>query len=217
MTRPLQDQIGETVPERLAKLHLDATAEKIRKFVLTSLAETSAPPGLAAIRDALGLPDLAQVERVLARLNDADLLSFQDDEIESSYPFSAAGTAHRVRFDNDREVFALCATDAVGVHFLLNTKVTVLTSCATCDGPIELALQHGHVSRSQPGDIVEFVAGRRACGCNAHSLCPNINFFCTVGHLEQWRASHPDLAEGVIYVLDEVLLHARTIYSRLLR
>lgn len=49
----------------------------------------------------------------------------RDGEIAVAYPFSGRPTAHVVRFPSGREVYAMCAIDALGIAAMLEEPITV--------------------------------------------------------------------------------------------
>ena len=113
----LMERIGESVKGRALTAGLDPLEDALRKFVLRRFAETGMAPSLREIGDTMGFPT-EFVNGTLDKLERADILTRKDGEIISAYPFSALETRHRVVFVDDRRVYALCATDALGIHVL---------------------------------------------------------------------------------------------------
>ena len=113
----LMERIGESVKGRALTAGLDPLEDALRKFVLRRFAETGMAPSLREIGDTTGFPT-EFVNGTLDKLERADILTRKDGEIVSAYPFSALETRHRVVFVDDRRVYALCATDALGIHVL---------------------------------------------------------------------------------------------------
>ena len=54
-----------------------------------------------------------------------------------AYPFSAAPTAFVVRLADDRERYACCAIDALGVAPMLGESVHVRSQCHHCGATLE--------------------------------------------------------------------------------
>ena len=209
----LSTQIGQNVRERLAALNLSLEEEQIRKCVLRRFATNGKPPTFKEIIEELRLPSIAVVKQTIRKLQGADTLSTSGEKILTSYPFSAAETSHRVAFIDGREVFALCTTDAIGVHFLLHEDITVFSRCPECDEQLTIAMKNGQLSNCKPPGIIEFVSRRSQCGCNAVALCPYINFFCSSRHLAKWLERNIKQREGTIYSVDEVVEHGKAIYD----
>ena len=210
------EQIGETVADRLAAMELSAAEERIRNFILRYFAENSAGPTLVEIKHRLKLPYLETVKQTVGKLQDGDILTVREDKIISSYPFSAVETRHKVIFGDDHEVFATCATDAFGIHFLLAKDITILSRCPRCEQPLTIKVNNGRIDSHDPDEIVEFVSREKKRGCNAESLCPFINLFCSDSHLNEWLERNAELKKGETFSLQEVVEHGKSIYGDLL-
>ena len=77
------------------------------------------------------------------KLEENDIVLRKDGEIVSSYPFSARETRHRVIFEDGHEVYALCSTDALGIHFMLDENITVLSRCPESEKEIKIVVKDG--------------------------------------------------------------------------
>ena len=64
----------------------------------------------------MGLLSVEAAHQLIEKLHKADILTKEDDKIISAYPFSARATRHKVIFKDGHEVYALCVTDALGIH-----------------------------------------------------------------------------------------------------
>jgi len=117
-------QIGKTSKERLAKANLNSIENEIRKYILMEFANNGRPPYPEEIAERLNLSSVDIVNKAIDKLQQADLLSRNGEKIISAYPFSALEANHKVIFDDGHEVYALCATDALGIHFMLNKDIT---------------------------------------------------------------------------------------------
>ena len=212
----LYEQIGETVVDRLAAMELSATEERIRNFILSYFAENGDGPTFVEIKHRLKLPSLDAVKQTIGKLQDGDILTVREDKITSSYPFSAVETRHKVIFGDGHQVFATCATDAFGIHFLLAKDVTILSRCPQCEQPLTIKVKNGRIDSHDPDEIIEFVSCEKKCGCNAEFLCPFINLFCSNSHLNEWLEGNVELKKGEIFSLQEVVEHGKSIYGGLL-
>ena len=212
----LMERIGESVKGRALAAGLDPSEDELRKFILRRFAVTGMAPSLREIGDMTGFPT-EFVDRTLDKLERADILTRKDGEIVSAYPFSALKTRHRVVFADDRRVYALCATDAMGISFMLNEPITILSMCPWCEGEMEVTVKNGEIASRKPEGMLEFVSEQERCGCTAESCCPYINFFCSGEHLGRWQEQNPKLANGETYTLDEALRHGRMIFEDFLR
>lgn len=161
----------------------------------------------------MGLASMESVNRTVEKLELADILTRKGAVIVSAYPFSAQETRHRVVFADSRRAYALCATDALGIHFMLNESITIFSRCPWCERETEVTVKNGTIYSCKPEGMLEFVSERERCGCTAETCCPYINFFCSREHLSRWREKNPELANGETYTLDEALRHGRMIFG----
>ncbi len=213
----LMERIGESVRRRSAAAKLDLVEDEIRKFILWRFASTGNAPLLQEIREEMGLASMEFVSRTVEKLERADILTRKGGDIVSAYPFSAQKTRHRVVFAAGRRVYALCATDALGIHFMLNEPIIILSRCPWCEGEMEVAVKNGKIDSRKPEGMLEFVSERDRCGCTAETCCPYINFFCSGEHLMKWREKNPELRNGEAYSLSQALQHGKMIFEDFLR
>lgn len=213
----LMERIGESVRGRRVAANLDAVEDEIRRFILQKLAHTGKAPSLQEIGEWVGGVSTEFADRVVNKLARADILTRKGGEIVSAYPFSVHETRHRVAFDDGRRVYALCATDALGIHFILNEPITIFSRCPWCEGETKVVVGNGRIEYHSPAGMLEFVSEQERCGCTAETCCPYINFFCSEDHLARWREKNPGLANGEKYSLDEALQHGKMIFGDSLR
>jgi hypothetical protein len=211
------DKIRKTVKERIAEAGLSPSEEEIRKYILSEFAEHGRPPAASEIKKGLGLSSVHIINQTIEKLERADILSKKGDEIISAYPFSATVTSHKVIFEDGHEVYALCAMDALGIHFMLNKNITIMSRCPECKKEIKIIVKNRLIDSCKPKEVVEFVGSMQKCGCTAEALCPFINFFCSMRHLKKWREQNLQNNSGEIYSLSEALEHGRIIFENLLK
>ncbi len=213
----LMDRIGATVRGRLAEANLSQSENETRKFILKEFARTGTPPAAQTIVETMKLPSIESVHRFLERLDKADILTVEGGEIVSAYPFSAKPTRHKVVFPDGHEIYSLCATDALGIHFMLGEDISVRSRCPECEGKMRIDVKDGKIVSSEPESIVEFVSSGDHCGCTAKTFCPYMNFFCSKEHVEKWREKNPASARGEMYQLHQVLEHGKYIFGDFLK
>ncbi len=163
------------------------------------------------------LPSLESVHRFIERLHKADILTMEGGEIVSAYPFSAKPTRHKVAFPDGHEIYALCATDALGIHFMLGEDIVVRSRCPECEREMKIEVKNGEIASRDPDGVVEFVSSGDHCGCTAKTFCPFMNFFCSEVHLEKWRKKNSASGKGEMYQLQQVLEHGRYIFGDFLK
>jgi mercuric reductase len=221
----LKDIIGDTVRERCERAHLTPLEDEVRKCVLRVFAATGRPPDPGEIAEMLsGTPDIPGISPVipeitviqaLAMLHAADILRLRGGAIVAAYPFSAAETRHLVVFSDGHAVNALCATDALGIHFMLGEDIIIRSLCPECGREIVIVLKNGKILSLDPPTAIEFVKARDRCGCHADACCPDLNFFCDADHLSRWQEQGYQSRDGVVVPLDEALEESRGIFEGL--
>ena len=215
--KKLMDRIEETVKERTVDAKLSPLEDQIRKYILRVFARNGRPPTPLEIMEELRLSSIDIVNQTVEKLQRADILLQRGNEIISAYPFSAVETHYKVVFEDGHEVFALCATDALGIPFMLDADVTIISKCPQCKKEMRIVVKNGQIDSHNPDRIVEFVVNRERNGCTAETLCPFINFFCSKEDLKKWRKRNPEFKNGEIYSLQDALKHGRMIFGNLLK
>ena len=213
----LMDCIGTSVKENIIRANLNPSEEMIRKCILRKFAHSGKAPSPAEIKSELGLSSIDEVNRSIVKLEKNDIVLRKDGEIVSSYPFSAKKTRHRVIFEDGHEVYALCSTDALGVHFMLDKNITVLSSCPKTGKEITIVVKDGGIKSCNPKSAVEFVSQGKSGCCTAEACCPHMNFFYSMKHLVKWREKNPKYRNGEIYLPNETLKHGKSIFEAFLK
>jgi len=215
MTR-LMDTIGESVRDRCKKANLSPLENEIRKCILRFFAGTGNPPTVQEIVEIVAVPSDV-VNQTIRKLRKADILTTQAGVITSIYPFSAVKTRHTVVFADGHSVNALCATDALGMHFMLGEDITFRSLCPECGREISIVLKGGRVVSRDPAGAVEYAKARDHYGCTAETCCPHINIFCGRDHVDQWRAKNPAFSDGEVYTIEDAMEDGRMIFGEFLK
>jgi len=168
---------------------LNHTEDSVRRYILTQYPLQGRAPSCREIEEALGLTG-AEVQTILRRLHELDILYLEPGrlEIRLAYPFSSVPTRHVVKFEDWPEaklVYAQCAVDALGIPFMFGHDLSVASSCAHCSKPITLEVRNRMIVTIKPTETVVW-AGATRSGPAATSVCPAINFFCSLDHVAAW-------------------------------
>lgn len=215
--KKLMEAVARSVKNRLIKANLDTQENEIRKFILQEFANIGKAPSSREILESLKISSLDRVDQTIKKLEKVDLLEKAGNEIISSYPFSANKTRHKVIFEDNSEVYALCATDAMGIHFMMDKNITIESNCPQCERKINIIVKEGQIDSYNPEGTVEYLSIGDRGGCTAKNICPFINFFCSKDHLEDWRENNHKYKNGMIFSLNDVLEHGKMIFSDLLK
>lgn len=151
------------------------------------------------------LPDLAQVETNLTTLEAKELI-YRDrttGDILAAYPFSATPTLHRVEFQGVHSVFAMCAVDALGIPFMLDTDATIHSQCSHCGDAVWVMVVNGETTYTPDGLVVAYTPVNASC-CPATDQCPLINFFCSPAHAQAWQEQNPHLTVEILTLPEAV-------------
>ena len=213
----LMDEIAESVKSRITESQLTPSEDEIRKYILRAFARNGTPPSSEEITERLRPSSVDFVNQTIGKLQNADILLRKGGEIISAYPFSALPTSNKVILKEGHQVYALCATDALGIHFMLNEDITVISQCPLCRREMQIIVKGRQIDSYDPDGIIEFVSDVENNGCTAETICPYINFFCSEEHLEEWRDVNPAYRNGEIYSLSDVLEYGRIIFADFLK
>ena len=215
--KKLMETVAKSVRGRIKNANLDSLENEIRKFILQEFANTGKAPTYKEIMENLKITALDIVDKAIKKLEKVDLLEKDGDEIISSYPFSANETRHKVIFKDNSEVYALCATDAMGIHFMLDKNINIESNCPLCENKIKIMVKDGQIDSYNPKETVEYLSIGKTSGSTAKNICPFINFFCSKEHLEEWRENNREYKNGMIFSLNDVLEHGKMIFSDFLK
>jgi hypothetical protein len=206
----------KTVADRLRAARLTKQEDRVRCEVLRrfALGET---PRVTTLAADCGIPrDL--IRQILRRLTATDLLLVDatGETVLAAYPFSSIPTPHRVHLSG-REVFALCAVDALGITAMLKERTRISSRCAHCGSPVEIQARPEQLTQYLPSETVVWfpISSEDDCCPVAESRCPNISFFCAPDHLEVWRKVNGQ-SPGLALSLLEAFQAGREIFGSLL-
>lgn len=157
-----------------------------------------------------------EVENALATLAREDLVHRgSDGEITVAYPFSGPPTAHRVRFPDGHDAYAMCAIDALGIAPMLGEPIEIASRDPLTGEQITVELEpDGHGSWESESAVV--VSGRIGSGDSCGACCPVLNFFSSATNAERWLTAHPDV-QGSVISLPEAIAAGRTVFGDILK
>lgn len=199
--------------KRLARLTEEA--RELYRWILRSFASgvTPDPDTLEAAAGRLGL-DVGEGLAMLAR-EDLVVADAESLEILVAYPFSARPSDHRVRLDREREVYAMCAIDALGIPFMLRTVAEVVSHDPTTGQEVWARISPGEGVWWEPDEAVVLAAMKAGPGPAACTCCAFINFFASHAGAERYLREHVGL-QGEILTLPDAAEAGRTVFGDLL-
>lgn len=170
------------------------------------------PDDLADFATELGI-ELGPSLELLAR---EDLVHHDSTtgEILVAYPFSGRPTAHRVRI-NGRDVFAMCAIDALGMAPMLGEPIAIASRDPHTGEEIRIELEPRGGGTWQPEEAV-VVSGTTGRGASCVCCCPVLNFFACAENAAAWLVSHPGV-EGTVISMQDAIVAGRAVFGDLLK
>jgi hypothetical protein len=197
------DRAGRLSP-KLRQVHQTI----LRHFAITG--STPQPADLAQLAAHLGLDP----HDALRQLAADDLVAVDDTgTLVAAYPFSPTPTAHVVTLDDVR-TFAMCAIDALGTPYMLDTDATITSADPQTGQPIDVTITAG-TSTFEPANAVVVYAATATGGRSVDTCCSTINFFASQYSARTWLADRPHLTASILDQNEAVRL-AREIFEPLL-
>jgi hypothetical protein len=175
--------------------------DQVRRFILIQTPIMGRIQSIDELMESFNQILKQEMEIILDRLDQMDYIHLNQERtaIESSYPFSGIETSHIVTLKKEgyKKVYAMCAVDALGVCFMLNCDVSIVSKCYHCNDKVEIEIKNNEIVSLKPNDVVVWFDQEYSC-CAATSCCPYTNFFSSQQHFDKWQ-------EGKINRKGEVL------------
>jgi DNA-binding FadR family transcriptional regulator len=92
-----------------------AREQPLARLILRTFLRRGGPIPIEEIVAALPQTSAQATHDALVTLEDEDLIRVRAGQIDIAYPFSAAPTPFLVKLPGDRDRYACCATDALGM------------------------------------------------------------------------------------------------------
>jgi hypothetical protein len=196
---------------------LEPAQDRVWRTVLELFARSGRPPHLHEIGEKTGLA-VEDLRALVAELEVHDLLGSDPsaDVILYAYPFTGDQAEHRVRL-RGRRLYAVCATDALGIAAMFGTDVVIESSCRVRRRGVEIGTAHGgkSIRYAQPVDAAVWY-DLAYIGCAAASCCRSIAFFYSEAELQQWVSAQNPQPAGYRLTLDEALEVGRALFEPVL-
>ncbi len=133
---------------------------------------------------------------ILSTLQENDLVVLDDTKkkIVGAYPFSLRQTQHRV-FNEQLDIYAMCAFDAVSIAPLFNLNVTIESSCHLSNEKIIIHQQSDNLVKTSPSeDIFIGIRWQDAGTCAADNICMEMVFLKNQNTALHWKASDQSIS-----------------------
>jgi hypothetical protein len=194
---PLVEGVEERAGCNRAK-RLTPAERDLYQWVLRAFAQYGRPPAdeLVDVASSLGL----DLEHALERLAEEDLVHRAQGEIVVAYPFSGMPTAHRVRLDGGREVYAMCAVDALGIPFMLDASAEIRSRDPLTDAEVNVKIQPGTALAWRPDPAVVLWCATGDGGPSAATCCRFVHFFSSAENARRYLAQNSEVTGEVLEV-----------------
>jgi Alkylmercury lyase len=187
---------------------------ELYRWILRSFG-AGGPPGPEELAGAASELEL-EVETTLELLQQRDLVHHDPSSgaILVAYPFSGRPTAHRVRL-NGREVYAMCALDALGIAPMLGEPIEILSRDPLTGDGIRVELAPEGDGDWQPHEAV-VVSGTTGPGESCDRCCPVLNFFASAESAERWLGLNSHV-RGLVVPMQDAITAGRAVFGDLLK
>ena len=110
-------------------------SKRFRSYLLDKLIELNRP----IYPKEIALSENFDFLESLKELEEKCLIVLKDDgAIIGLYPVSALKTPHKVRLEDGRSFYSMCAIDALGCVYEFNQDISISSSCKRCDTLISI-------------------------------------------------------------------------------
>jgi hypothetical protein len=131
--------------------------------------------------------EILQLNLIIKKFEDSGFVTLdKNGKINGAYGMSVSSTSHSFYF-GDRAVNVWCAIDALGIPMVLGIKAEIRSKCSHCGNKISIKIREKNLEEYK-NDIVVFVGfSGEIEGKIIKDLCPYLNFFCSIEHLQEWK------------------------------
>ncbi|MGX7348989.1 organomercurial lyase [Dolosicoccus paucivorans] len=136
------------------------------------------------------------------------------EDIISIYPISTVKTNKQVYVDEKTQpVYAMCAIDALGIHFTVHRPIKIVSEDQLTQEPITIEMENGQITNHAADDL--FVLYKEvSCTTNCNvDCCPFIHFFNRRDHVETYLENNPHITNYKVLNLDESIEEARELFE----
>jgi len=204
-----------------AKLGVSLSNEEnsIRRYILTQAPILGKLPTISMIRENFSDISKEKFVKIIDHLDEIDAIHLNENKtmIEAAYPFSNLKTAQLIKFKEKsyKDIYAMCAIDALGIPFMLNSGIFIKSKCFHCDDGIDIEIEDHEIINLYPENTVVWCHMEYSC-CAATSLCNNINFFSSVQHFEEWQQNNKK-SKGFLIQIQEAFHLGKLFFGKRLQ
>jgi DNA-binding transcriptional regulator YhcF (GntR family) len=199
------------------------TNMKPMKMVLQAILEKfpslGKAPTIDELSEMLKTLNITEISNALDELEREDAI-FRDKKngkIIAAYPYSSIRTQHRVTFVDGTKVWAMCAIDALGIHFMTGRDITIESVSPLSDLPIKIRLEKGQIAYVDPPEVIVWNTEKGPDEIHyAITSCLCTNFFSSGEILKEWR-QHTEGIKGTALSLPDAIKQSKKSFGDLLK
>jgi hypothetical protein len=191
---------------------------QIYRMILTEFPRLGRGPTVDELHELLKHLNLADILNALDELEQEDAIvrDYEDGRIVAAYPYSSSETPHRVTFDNGTKVWAMCAIDALGIHFMTGQDITIDSTSPQSGLPVKIRMESGKALNVEPSDVVVWFAAKKKGELHdAVTSCPGTNFYSRGEALWECKQKAGE-KNGELLSLSDAIERSNRIFGNLL-
>jgi hypothetical protein len=192
--------------------------KQVHRQILKQFPLLGRPPTIEELTETLKHLSVADIHQALDELEkeDAIFIDHEHDRIVAAYPYSPSKTSHTVSLDDGTKVWAMCAIDALGIHFMTNQDITIDSVSLQSGRAIRIRLEKGRVTQVEPSNIAVWRAARKGSEMHdAITSCPGTNFIILAEVPEQ-SEQIKDNKNGEVISLSDAIKRSIDLFGSLL-
>ena len=170
---------------------LSKDENSIRHYILSQSPILGRIPSIEEINKEFTRLKQEEIQRILKTLDKIDVIHLDEEDktkIAAAYPFSGHETAHLIKFRKEgyKNIYSMCAVDALGISFMLNCDLSINSKCLHCNDEVKIKIEDNEITYLNHENVVVWFDMEYSC-CAATSLCKNTNFYSSPHHFKEWQ------------------------------
>ena len=189
---------------------LSKDENSVRHYILSQSPILGSIPSVEEINKEFTQLKQEEIHEILKTLDKIDVIHLDEDiktKIIAAYPFSGKKTAHLIKFRTNeyKDIYSMCAIDALGISFMLNCDISIDSKCFHCNDEVKIRIEDNEIIYLNHENPMVWFDMEYSC-CAATSLCKNINFFSSPHHFKEWQQDKPTRKGSLLQIQEAFYL-----------
>lgn len=189
---------------------LSKDENSIRHYILSQSPILGRIPSIEEINKEFTQMNQEEIQAILKTLDKIDVIHLDEEyktKIVAAYPFSGYKTAHLIKFRKNeyKDIYSMCAVDALGINFMLNCDLSINSKCLHCNDEVNIRIEDNEIVYLNQENVVVWFDMEYSC-CAATSLCKNINYFSSPHHFKEWQHNKPTRKGSLLQIQEAFYL-----------